>query len=120
MADLYDRVATGQMARIKGRLAVFLYYASYGGGSGPLWAVEGVSVQFARRREFAYRRGTCRRVTSEFVDMELEDGRLESIPVADIGRYDQHHLSAGRFSFDTEDVVLLSPDSFPDDKNSEQ
>lgn len=107
MDDLYDTIKPGTMALIGGRRAVFLYEASYGGGGGPLWAIEGLSCQFTTRDFSAYRTGTCRRATPEEVEMELEDGTLITLPVTEICRFDQHHLDAGeRYVFDDEDIVL--------------
>jgi len=77
---------------IQGRRAVFLYYASYGGGSGPLWAVEGIEAQLtSAQNPFHYIRGICRKVSSEKIWFE-SDGKLLEIPIPDIGRYDQFHL----------------------------
>lgn len=107
MEDLYDTIKPGTMALIGGRRAVFLYEASYGGGSGSLWAIVGLSFQFTSRDFSSYRTGTCRRVTPNEVDMELEDGTPITLPVTEIVRFDQHHLDAGeRYVFDDEEIVL--------------
>ena len=107
MPNIYDRISTGQLAIIKGRRAVYLYYASYGGGSGPLWAVEGVRVQFTSKKDIFYREALCRKVSPSVIELELEGGEVVSMPLEAIFRYDQFHLDADeRFDFESGDIIL--------------
>ena len=108
MSGIYDRISTGQLAMINGRRAVFLYYASYGGGSGPLWAIEGVRIQFTSEKEIFYREALCRKVSPSVVELELEGGEVVSIPLEAISRYDQFHLDADeRFDESSGDFILI-------------
>ena len=114
MTDLYDKIQPGQLAKIQGRKAVYLYYASYGGGSGPLWAVEGVEAQFTTHADWDYRRAVCRRVSPEAIELVLEDGTSTTVPIGDVGRYDQMRVPGeGLFRFSDTDIVLLAPEGDP-------
>jgi ADP-ribosyl-[dinitrogen reductase] hydrolase len=112
----YDTMAPGQLALIKGHKAAYLYYASYGGVSGPLWAVEGQICRFTTRSDWQFRRARCRQVTPETVVLQLDDNDIVVLAVGEIGRY-EHHLdtwsgshSAGIcFEFDDSDIALLPP-----------
>lgn len=109
MSDIYDEIEMGQLATIRGHRAVYLHYASYGGGSGPLWAIEGRPAEFTTSFLGPYQKGVCRRVHSDRVEMELSDGSIVEIPLGDFGRYDQFHLPPdSRFDFHEEDIVLVS------------
>lgn len=108
MVGLYDSISQGQLARIKGRNAVYLYYASYGGGSGPLWAIEGEAFQFTTEESWGYQKGRCIRVTSLVVVLAMPDGQSVEIPLGQVQRFDQHHLPHGeRFEFRDNEIELM-------------
>jgi hypothetical protein len=111
--NIYDILTTGALAQIKSRKAVYLYFASYGGGSGPLWAVEGERYQFTTVSRDEYVECTCISVSSSVVAVNITHdahGALgsETLPIKDIRRFDQHHLPhEEEFVFQEEDIQLL-------------
>ena len=116
MIPFYDSIAQGQLALIKGHKAVYLCFASYGGGSGPVWAVEGQTCRFTTRSDWQYRRARCRQVTTEMVVLQLDDDDIVVLAVDEIGRYEHHldtwsgsHSTDLCFEFDESDIALLPP-----------
>ena len=103
----YEDPPTGTLAKIKGRNAVYLYYASYGGGGGPLWAIEGVEVQLTTHDDWTYIQGVCEKVSPESI-LFHSDGNKYEIPISKIGRYDQFHLRSDmRFVFSDDDIEII-------------
>ena len=77
---------------IGGHRAVFLYNASYGGGSGELWAIEGEEAQYTLQGPAQpYVQGRCVRVASDRIWFDTGT-EVQVIRRSDIGRYDRHHL----------------------------
>jgi hypothetical protein len=86
------RIEDGQLAMCLSRLA------SYGGGSGPLWAVENQCAQFTTESHAGYLQGICRKVDpiGKTITMEitrgptwgaLAMGKTVTLPISSIRRY---------------------------------
>jgi len=108
----YDGLTTGTLAMIKWRKAVYLYYASYAGGSGPLWAIEGIEAQITTQNNLSYVKGVCEKVFSDRIIFRSENGISEEIPIYNIQRYDQFYMPHElRFDYDTKDIAAISNES---------
>ncbi len=108
----YENPPTGTLTMIKGRKAVYLYYASYAGGSGPLWAIEGIDAQITTQNNCSYTKGVCEKVFSDRIIFRGENGISEEIPISAIQRYDQFYMPCElRFNFDNKDIAVVSNES---------
>lgn len=72
------------------RYVVINALASYGGGSGPLIAIEGEEAQIVALSS-SYRRGVCVAVADDHILFQI-DGDILRFLFSEIERYDQFHL----------------------------
>jgi len=90
---------TGETRLVNGQLAMCISpCASYGGGSGPLWAIENQECQFTARERGIYFEGICRKVLPKELKVTIEilnggtwgdlsSGNALTLHVDEIGRY---------------------------------
>jgi len=78
------------------RYVIIQAHASYGGGSGPLIAIEGEEAQIVALSSF-YRRGVCVAVADDHLLFQI-DGKTVRFLLSEIERYDQFHLPSNKRS----------------------
>ena len=95
-----DNPVKGSIYELEGRKCLCVSnWATYGGGSGPLWAVEGHSAQLTLRHpKTGYIQGICIEVSEEPSGIYFKPGNdgwedegdrsIKFLALNDIGRYD--------------------------------
>jgi len=97
-ADLEPHI--GETRLVEGQLSMCIAsWVSYGGGSGPLWAIENQPCQFTTIKGGGYLEGICKKVTPKTHSVTLHivkghtwgglvEGTDVELHVSQIGRYD--------------------------------